>query len=598
MSEDLRKLLNKKKPDPPAEKPAGEKTKPKGRYIETADGKIIELDDLRKDEISHNAWHPWILTDEKGRLKGWKKRQLPSKYVAPQYLRDVWATDKPLNEKQRRYRDDVVDAAFLRRRTPKTQKSNNPQRLHRYILWTEIVACKNGFIYYSLPLLVSLIIFIAQLFIKDFWVNALFSTVVLLDFLLIRYAIKEVPEPLTKLLFIALTAGANWAIYTIVNNYPDFLAGLDLFFAVRMLVIIYAVYHFSKFYVYFAMCYDADCKLDFGNVVQIKAGKPRCGKTSSGAHDVFMLAKMKWQELVFDYWDVISREDEILAKGDPNELLYRNEVLLSYEFYTKSPCIPCLWSNIGIFDKKGRAAHKITIEHLKGLSRLPLYSVVLLDEIGAILKADDGLNRKDTEKPLDISDMFRLGGHFLKWCVIGCEQDFNHIYIDCRRVVGFNQVIQGQQWVCKPTLFLGIYNTLKFLISDGLDKNMTKNPKTAKFMKKFKSFVYSIGFRDIRYGFATNTETEAGTVSADADTQLVKLSGVKRRLYPSNLAVDYDDRAYKQKYASYFDKVIRGELHKHLYIEQKDENTAAFVNTTAALLEKREAQKDKIRKVG
>ena len=50
-------------------------------------------------------------------------------------------------------------------------------------------------------------------------------------------------------------------------------------------------------------------------------------------------------------------------------------------------------------------------------------------------------------------------------------------------------------------------------------------------------------------------------------------------------------------YPSYFDKEIKGELHKYAYIEAADKNTAAFVNTTAALLEKREAQKEEIKKI-
>ena len=45
-----------------------------------------------------------------------------------------------------------------------------------------------------------------------------------------------------------------------------------------------------------------------------------------------------------------------------------------------------------------------------GLERLPLYSVLLIDEIGALLKPEDGLNKSGFEKPLDVSDMFRLGG--------------------------------------------------------------------------------------------------------------------------------------------------------------------------------------------
>ncbi len=526
-----------------------------------------------------------------------KQKHLPSTFLEPDYIKKARLYKDPLNEKQQQYKKDVLQMDDLLKPTPNVIKSNNRQGWHRYILWTELVACRNGFIYYTLPLIISIIFFLLNLTLHAFWVNAAFSMLILTDFLLIRHIIKNVTPDSSKFLMFILVAGLNVAAYFLAIQYPDWLAGLDLWFAARMLLIVFSIYHFGKFYINFAIMYSHDCNLDFGNTVQIKAGKPRSGKTSSAVQDAIILAKMKWQELQYDYWLVTSTEAKTLAAKEPEKLLNREEIILSYNFYIMRPCIPCLWSNIGVFDKKGRACHKVTLEHVKGLSRLPVYSVVLLDEIGAMLKADDGLNKSGVEKPLDISDMFRLGGHFLRWVVIGCEQDFNHIYIDCRRVVGFNQVIQGQEWICRPQLIYGIFKTLKFFISDGLDKTCKKSPKIATFMMKFEKFVKSIGFRKIKYGFATNTETNAGLAAVDADTQLVKIGKDKTRICPSNLAANYDDRAYKQKYASYFDKVIRGELHTHKCIDASDENTAAFVNTTVALSEKREAQKDKIREI-
>lgn len=526
-----------------------------------------------------------------------RARQLPSTFVMPDVIRGALSADEKLTEKQRRYKSDVVNMKTLTTPSPSKVKNNNRQGWSKYIFWTELIACKNGFLYYTVPLILSLILFILQLSLHAFWVNFLFSAVVLTDILLIRYLFKNSSNVATKALLFFLLVGANVGAYMLASLFPEWLAGLDIMFALRMLFIVFAVYHFGKFYVLFAIMYAHDQKIDFGNTVQVKAGKPRCGKTSSAVHDGIILAKMKWNELQYDYWEYVSREDEIIKRGDVNELLELHEIKIAYNFYIMRPCIPCLWCNIGVFDKQGRAAHKVTIEHIKGIERLPVYSVVILDEIGAMLKADDGLNRKDVEKPLDISDMFRLGGHFVKWVVIGCEQDFHHIYIDCRRVVGFNQVIQGQEWICKPLMALDLYNFLKFLKLESLDRVVKKNKKYALFMRRFKKFVYSIGFRRIKYGYATNTQTDAGIASTNLDSQLTTLSGVKNRLYPSNLAADYDDRAYKQMYASYFDKEIRGELHKRKYIEITDVNTWCFVNETDALLEKKQAQKERIREI-
>ena len=582
----LNELLNKQKATPPKED--GESPKRSRRFAILADGSKIDLDELNPEDKQSRRYF----------IKRGKERQqryLPSTFIVPDYIKKALECDKDLTENQRRYKKDVFDKKSLNVTAPNKQKSGNPQGLSRYIFWTEFVACKNGFLYYTLPLLVSIAFFCLHITLHDFWVNALFSLLTLFDIIALRYAIKNVPQPGNKVIIILMILAINVGLYYLAAQFPEWLEGLEIFFAVRMLLIVFAVYHFGKFYAYFAIMYASDCKLDFGNTVQIKAGKPRCGKTSSAVHESIILAKMKWTELVFDYWEKTSNEDEIFKNGSMLDKLELAEIKLSYEFYIKQPCSPCLWSNIGIFDKKGRASHKITLNHIKGIDRLPLYSVVVLDEIGAMLKADDGLNRSGIEKPLDISDMFRLGGHFLKWVVIGCEQDFNHIFIDCRRVVGFNQVIQGQEWVCQPRLILAIYKFLKFLKSDGLDKTMTKNPKWATFMKRFKKLVYSIGFRRVKFGYATNTQTDAGMTAANADTELVTISGNKTRYYPSNLAGDYDDRAYKQKYPAYFDKVIRGELHKYKSIEHIDDNTSVFVNVTEALTEKREAQIEQIK---
>ena len=347
-------------------------------------------------------------------------------------------------------------------------------------------------------------------------------------------------------------------------------------------------YHNGKFYAYFAIAYAGDCQLDFGNTVRINAGKPRSGKTSNAVHDGRILALKMWERLQYDFWDWHSREPEILARNDKDELLQYYEIKISYNFYVMRPCIPCLWSNIGIEDDRGYRCHKVTLAHLRGIERLPLYSVVVLDEIGAVLKAELSNDREG--RPYDVSDMFRLGGPFLKWVVIACEQDFNNIYIDCRRVVGFNQLISGQEWVCRSGLLCGIYNFFKFIISDAMQKKQKRRPKLAHFMHGFERFVRSIGFRSYKLAYVSNTQTDAAISGASEDQKAMKIDGKARRIVPSSLAARYDDRAYKQLYPSYFDKEIKGELHPALHIRGTDTKYGRqFVNTSKAIEEKRGA---------
>ncbi len=578
---DLKDFL---KPNNPTEPKPEEKPKIKktDRRMYLADGTLIELDKLKYVETQEGSANCAL---QKGVKK--QKYSLALPLQTPAWLIPPEDPDKDLTERQKEYKKNVFKKDDLQRTSPKVRKNQNRQGLSRYIFISELIACKNGFLYYTVPLLVSIVFLIINLFYHDVLTNGAVALFALLNILVIRAVWKSDSNLLLKVIISALLSALIVALIYLGSLIPGFYERVYLPFTLKLLLIVFGVYYFGKFFVFFWLTYNGDCNLDFGNVVQINAGKPRSGKTSSGVHDVVALAKLKWKELQYDYKKYISLEDEIRARGNPEEILLLEEVKLSYEFYTSHKCIPCLWSNIGIFDKQGRASHKITLDHVKGLERLPLYSVVFFDEIGATLKADDGLNRTGHEKPLDVSDMFRLGGHFLKWVFIGTEQDFNHIFIDCRRVVGFNKVILGQEWVCPPGLVYGVFNVIKWFIEDGLDKKVKKQPKLMKFMDKYEKFCKSIGFRRVRYMYANNTETGADVVGAGADTKLKALTKVKVRYMPSGLLGDYDDRAYKFLYPAALDKEIKGEVHKTKHISLLDDNSFQFVNSTEALEEKR-----------
>ena len=569
-------------------------------------GKKAPRDFLTKDE-SAEGQRKYTLYTGKGfrqRVVAYKPKKIwgtpypPSTYVVPEFLRPPKQEDDGLNEKQREYKANVLTSKDLREPMPDYVKSKNDQGLDRYILWNELKANKNGFLYYSIPLILNIIFLIFNAFKYDFWANIIFSLVGLTDILIARAIWKDDKPIWLKVIFYFLLLAGNVGLYFLGKEIPNLYVLIDIGYSIKLFLIAFCIYYFGKFFAVFAICYAQDCSQDFGNTVQINAGKPRCGKTTIAVSDVFVLAKQKWEELKYDFWVWTSREDEIFARGDKDELLQYQEIKLAYAFYATTPnCIPCLWSNIPIFDKDGRACHQVTIEHLKGLERLPVYSVVMLDEVGAMLKADDGLNKSGVEKPVDVSDMFRLGGHFIKWVVICCEQDFHHIFIDVRRVVGFNRVIHGQEWVAKPVLAYELFKFLKMFQSDALEKGVKKSPKYAKFLKGFETFVRSIGFRRIKYSYMSNSETGAGMTQSNAEAQFQNMGGVKSRFVPANLICDYDDRAYKQKYPSYFDKTIKGELFKAKCIDGLDPRTEQYVNSTTALIEKRDAIESEVKKI-
>lgn len=525
------------------------------------------------------------------------KNFLASVFEPPEFITKTVEDVKKHSVKYYQYRNAVLTNERLRQNTAKVVKNKNPQGLSRYVFITELIACKNGFLYYTVPLILNILLLILNITQYAFLENVIVSALAVADVVICYRIIKRYKTILFRLLFFLLVIGANIGLYFLGRLIPGLYEKVYLPFAIKLVFIVFGLYYFLGFYAGFLRVYADDLRADFGNVVKVLSGPPRVGKTSLSVHEAFIMAKLKWGLLCFEHWLWHSREKKILQRNNIDELLKYEEIKLSYNFYAQSKCIPCLWSNIPIFDKKGRACHKITLDHMKGLKRLPVYSVVLFDEIGAAIRADDGLNRKDVEKPLDISDMFRLGGQFIRWTVFCTEQDYNHIFIDVRRVVGQNVVITGREWRNKPRLLVAIYNFLRILKSEMLDKKQKKQPKFANFLDKFEKFVSSIGFAVTRYGYRTNTQTSGEIAEKNEKGDLVRISSVRSRWTPNRGACDYNHEGFKPLYGGFYDSKIEGELFTERSLNGREDSDYQFVNATDALIEKREAQRENVKKL-
>ncbi len=504
-------------------------------------------------------------------------------------------SDVGLNERQVRWKRNVVTSASIREKSEKVVKSKNPLGWDKYIFTNAVKASKNGMLYYLIPLVIDIAFLISNFARYAFRVNMGAAIYTLIAFLAVRALLKNrdggvVGKTVGSLFVLSVYCAGLYCVYRFL---PEIWKDIRFGFTAKLFFMAFCLVHFATFYTYFALSYAQDVARAENNncIVECKAGDPGCGKTSQAVQEVYVMALMKWRQLQMDFWSWHSREKEIIKRNDRDELLDYHEIKASYNYYIMRSCIPCLWSNIAITDSKGRSCSKVSIAHIRGVERLPLYSVVLFDEIGAVLKCEQSNNKKEY---YDVSDMFRLGRHFLKWSVICCEQDYNNIYIDCRRVMGTNTVISYQEWVCKPVIALGIYKFLDLFISDTLDKKVGRKPAAARFMAKFKKFTYSIGFRRQVYRHARNTET--GSAKKGIQEKEKNLSGAKVRYIPSKVIADYDDRAYRQDYAAYFDREICGDLFRR---SEADMNyKRQFVGETDILKEKRNATDCKIRKVG
>ena len=503
--------------------------------------------------------------------------------------------DTALNERQKRWRKNVVTSTSIREKTDDVVSSKNPLGSKRYVWFNAVAASKNGMLYYLAPMVLDVIFLIMNVAKYAFFENILVALVSLLAYKIVSAVIKnrERGAAVKSLVVGAVVAAYLGGLYALYRFVPSFWQKLHFGFTLKLFFMVFCLSHFLTFYALFALSYAQDVAKATDNscVVECKAGDPGCGKTSQAVEDVFVMGLMKWRELQLDYWSWHSREKEILKRNDKNELLEYHEIKASYNYYIMRACIPCVWSNICLTDSKGRTCSKVTVDHIRGIERLPLYSVVLFDEIGAVLKCELSNSKKEY---YDVSDMFRLGRHLLKWAVGCCEQDFNNIYIDCRRVVGRNVIISYQEWVCKPTVALWLYDFLKVAVTDTLDKKVGRNALAAVLMAKLKKFVYSIGFRKQVFKYARNTET--GSEKKAVKEKELKLSDAKVRYIPSKVICGYDDRAYRTNYASYYDKEIHGELFDRAGADMA--YNRQFVGETSLLNEKRTATDADLRKVG
>ena len=152
----------------------------KDRSIVLSSGKKVKLEDLPEIDKQKNNLCGYVLKTGKGYKQhyAWqpkKPKQLPSMFVRPSWITNFVNYSDGLTEKQKEYKKRVVDEAFLHRKTPKVVTSNNEQGLHSYVFWTELYACKNGFFYYTAPLVFSLMLLIINTFRFDFLVNAVFT---------------------------------------------------------------------------------------------------------------------------------------------------------------------------------------------------------------------------------------------------------------------------------------------------------------------------------------------------------------------------------------------------------------------------------------
>ena len=347
---------------------------------------------------------------------------------------------------------------------------------------------------------------------------------------------------------------AEHYLFIIVNIIPYL---IKLLWACRNIIIyIFVLIQFVNFIIYTIEIntYKADDK----NVVTIRIGQPGSGKSSSGGFEAVALAEKMWQELKYKFWEYKSLIGKWKKEKNKAKIKEWQEIKDSYYYYITNDCIPCLWSNIPL-QANGQKSSILTYQHALQEKKIPYYSVLLFDEVGSIFTV-----AMSKDKPLTVSDFYRLCRHFGDYRIICTEQDPENIFIDVRRVVAQNIYMLSQKWTNKPLILVCLFAILKKICMQ-----YTKgNKKLAQFMRFLRTAISFVGARKYKYVVQQNTELQ----------EIEQRQKIKKYYLPPHLNYQYDDRTYKNLYLCK-NKGIEAKIFKTLSLENTADNKKKYLKS-------------------
>ena len=278
------------------------------------------------------------------------------------------------------------------------------------------------------------------------------------------------------------------------------------------------------------------------------------------------MAKKMWAELRWLYINMREHISDYIRDGKTQLVLAWYEVRDSYEYYITHDCVPCLFSNIPMV-VNGQNVSILTYEHAAQIKRLPAFTVLHYDEAGSIFRVDSW-----RDKPLTVSDFYRLLRHYGDFRCTCTEQDPTNVFKDVRRVVGQNLLMIKQTWVNKPLLILLPYKIIKSLMiwRDYSTKKLTS------FMAVYNTLLRHIGQRKYKYKEKDSTE-QSLKINEGKEGRRIR----KKSFYlPTMLNYQYDDRTFKNLYLAQNKSLEENKIFKSLYIENNEENKKNYLKET------------------
>lgn len=284
------------------------------------------------------------------------------------------------------------------------------------------------------------------------------------------------------------------------------------------------------------------------NHVVINAGPPGSCKTLTAGFATHARAKWSWRELQYEYWLIINKyRNSNFAPTDDEK-----EVIEAYEFYINNNGMPCAGANYPIYSKEyKRFFYDVNAEHLKQKERLPYRMNAVLDEAGTTTTPSDLCHDSQNENgSIDITESAKYCRQHGEFRYILCEQDFNNIYINVRRVVAENRVFTGKKVKLYPKFLDWLFNKLKMHFIKHM--SMAESKYFSTFMKNFEHFLKNVGFWQIKYKVKANVQTNAG------DNKVVVLQDdePETTIYlPKAMPFRYLTRVFRTTYKCLYEKI-------------------------------------------
>ena len=344
---------------------------------------------------------------------------------------------------------------------------------------------------------------------------------------------------------------------TIIYNYENLWYFLGL--APLIFFLVLSVIKYIQFCVYRSKCQRRiEEAVDNDHHYDNYSGAPGTGKTLTAQYMTHEIAKANWDDLQFEYWLIASklRDSKYVPSRD------EQEIIDAYNFYINNKGVPCWSSNVPALSKRYRRfAYIVDSSHLKQEERVPYRLASCYDEIGTIISLEMQYGKASNKGgATDIEDTFRFCRQFAVWRMIGCEQDYNNIFIGARRVASENRVYLDKKWVLKPRFLYWLYNKMRNHFVKKM--RLSESIMFSNFMRKFKKYINKCGYFKFRYKVMSNTETSKGEV-------IIVDTGERDVLYiPRVNEVEYRTRVFREAYKAK-DKKIDLKVWDSLYMSDE-----------------------------